>query len=75
MRGVNGARGEAAAVLAGAERRLCLTLGALAESETALGVSGVAASYGGVSAALSCFAVALVVCSLGFLWLMRPARA
>ena len=39
------------------------------------GVSGVVASYGGVSAALSCFAVALVVCSLGFLWLMRPARA
>ncbi len=43
MRGVNGARGEAVAVLAGAERRLCLTLGALAEIETALGVSGVAA--------------------------------
>lgn len=30
-------------VLAGAERRLCLTLGALAEMETALGVSGVEA--------------------------------
>ena len=27
----NGARGEVVAVLAGAERRLCLTLGALAE--------------------------------------------
>ncbi|MFC5342736.1 GTA-gp10 family protein [Brevundimonas staleyi] len=40
---VNGARGEAIAVLAGEERRLCLTLGALAEIETALGVSGVAA--------------------------------
>lgn len=39
----NGVRGEAVAVLAGAERRLCLTLGALAEIETALGVSGVAA--------------------------------
>lgn len=42
MIGVNGARGEAVAVLAGAERKLCLTLGALAEMETALGVSGVA---------------------------------
>lgn len=42
MTGVNGARGEAVAVLAGGERRLCLTLGALAEIETALGVSGVA---------------------------------
>ncbi len=29
-------------MLAGEERRLCLTLGALAEIETALGVSGVA---------------------------------
>lgn len=42
MIGVNRARGEAVAVLAGAERRLCLTLGALAEIETALDVSGVA---------------------------------
>ena len=42
MRGVNRARGEAIAVLAGEERKLCLTLGALAEIETALGVSGVA---------------------------------
>ncbi|WP_298160551.1 GTA-gp10 family protein [Brevundimonas sp.] len=42
MSGANGARGEAVAVLAGGERRLCLTLGALAEIETALGVSGVA---------------------------------
>lgn len=41
MTGVNGVRGEAVVVLAGAERRLCLTLGALAEIETALGVSGV----------------------------------
>jgi hypothetical protein len=38
--GSNGARGEAAAWLAGAERTLCLTLGALAEIETALGVKG-----------------------------------
>lgn len=38
----NGVRGEATAVLAGAERRLCLTLGALAEIETGLGVAGVA---------------------------------
>jgi len=36
----NGARGEAVAVLAGAERRLCLTLGVLAELETAFGLSG-----------------------------------
>ena len=40
---VNGVRGEAVAVLAGAERRLCLTLGALAEIETGLGVAGMAA--------------------------------
>lgn len=40
---VNGARGEAAVMLAGAERRLCLTLGALAEIETALGLETVAA--------------------------------
>jgi hypothetical protein len=39
---MNGARGEASAVLAGAERRLCLTLGALAEIETALEVDGLA---------------------------------
>ena len=38
--GAKGARGEAAAWLAGAERTLCLTLGALAEIETALGVTG-----------------------------------
>lgn len=38
--GVNGVRGEAAAFLAGAERTLCLTLGALAEIETALDVKG-----------------------------------
>ena len=36
----NGARGEVIATLAGAERRLCLTLGALAELETAFGLSG-----------------------------------
>jgi hypothetical protein len=39
---MNAVRGEAVARLAGAERRLCLTLGALAEIETALGVSGLA---------------------------------
>ena len=39
----NGARGEVVATLAGAERRLCLTLGALAEMETALGCEGLAA--------------------------------
>lgn len=36
----NGARGEVIADLAGAPRRLCLTLGALAEIETALGLEG-----------------------------------
>lgn len=40
---VNGARGEVAATLAGSERRLCLTLGALAEIEAALGCDGLAA--------------------------------
>ena len=39
----NGVRGEATARLAGAERRLCLTLGALAEIETGLGTAGMAA--------------------------------
>jgi hypothetical protein len=43
MTGVNRARGEVAVMLAGAERRLCLTLGALAEIETALGITGVSA--------------------------------
>ena len=38
----NGARGEVVAMLAGAERRLCLTLGAMAEMETALGCEGLA---------------------------------
>lgn len=37
---MNGARGEVQARLAGEERTLCLTLGALAEIETALGVTG-----------------------------------
>jgi hypothetical protein len=40
---VNGARGETAVVLAGVERRLCLTLGALAEIETALGLESIGA--------------------------------
>ncbi|TCZ59756.1 MFS transporter [Roseicella aquatilis] len=35
--------------------------------------SGVAAGWGGIPAALATFAVALVVCSLGFLWLRRGA--
>lgn len=38
----NGARGEVVAVLAGARRRLCLTLGALAEIETGLALEGLA---------------------------------
>jgi hypothetical protein len=36
----NGVRGEAVALLGGVERRLCLTLGALAEIETRLGLEG-----------------------------------
>jgi len=40
---MNGARGEIEVMLAGAARRLCLTLGALAEIETALGVEGLGA--------------------------------
>ena len=36
----NGARGEVIALLAGSERRLCLTLGALAEIATGLGLEG-----------------------------------
>lgn len=39
---MNGVRGEVTIRLAGAERRLCLTLGALAEMETGLGVDGFA---------------------------------
>ena len=39
----NGARGEVEVVLAGERRRVCLTLGALAEIETGLGVEGLAA--------------------------------
>lgn len=37
----NRVRGEAVAVLAGRERRLCLTLGALAEIEAGLGLTGI----------------------------------
>jgi hypothetical protein len=36
----NAARGEAVVTLAGAERKLCLTLGAMAEIEGALGLEG-----------------------------------
>ncbi len=36
----NGARGEVVVPLAGADRRLCLTLGALAEIETGLALEG-----------------------------------
>ena len=42
----NGARGEVVATLAGSERRLCLTLGALAEMETALACEGLVALAG-----------------------------
>lgn len=37
----NGVRGEVVVELAGRERRLCLTLGALAEIETGLKVEGI----------------------------------
>ncbi len=37
---MNGARGEAGVEIGGRTRRLCLTLGALAELETAFGVEG-----------------------------------
>ena len=40
---MNGARGEAAVMMGGERRRVCLTLGALAEIETGLGVDGLAA--------------------------------
>jgi len=39
----NGARGEVLRSLGGVERRLCLTLGTLAELETALEVDGIGA--------------------------------
>lgn len=39
----NGARGEVQVEIGGAPRRLCLTLGALAEIETALGADGLEA--------------------------------
>lgn len=38
--GVNAVRGETTLIVDGTPRRLCLTLGALAEIETALGVAG-----------------------------------
>lgn len=40
MTGANAARGEVVVTLAGTPRRLCLTLGALAELETAFAVDG-----------------------------------
>ncbi|GAW41257.1 hypothetical protein SH203_01661 [Brevundimonas sp. SH203] len=40
---MNAARGETAVLLGGERRRACLTLGALAEIETGLGVDGLAA--------------------------------
>lgn len=42
MTAVNRARGEVVATLAGQTRRLCLTLGAVAELETAFAVDGFA---------------------------------
>ena len=46
---MNGPRGEVTAVLGGVERRLCLTLGALAELETAFGAEAVDALAGRLS--------------------------
>ncbi|MDY6923847.1 MAG: GTA-gp10 family protein [Pseudomonadota bacterium] len=43
MMAANGVRGEVVVSLAGAERRLCLTLGALAEMEAALECDGLVA--------------------------------
>lgn len=43
MMRANGVRGEVVVPLAGAPRRLCLTLGALAQIETGLGVTGIEA--------------------------------
>lgn len=43
MTAANGPRGEALVMLGGVERRVCLTLGGLAEMETALGCAGVEA--------------------------------
>lgn len=43
MIGANGVRGEVVVDLGGTPCRLCLTLGALAEIETGLGVEGLAA--------------------------------
>lgn len=43
MIAANAARGEVVVTLAGTPRRLCLTLGALAELETAFAVDGFAA--------------------------------
>ena len=40
---MNGVRGEVSATLAGETRRLCLTLGALAEIETGLELEGISA--------------------------------
>lgn len=43
MIAANGVRGEVVVTLAGTPRRLCLTLGALAEMETAFAVDGFSA--------------------------------
>lgn len=43
MAAANGARGEVEVVLSGERHQVCLTLGALAEIETGLGVAGLAA--------------------------------
>lgn len=63
QRGVNGARGEVAVVLAGEPARLCLTLGALAEIETALAV-GDGEPLAGRLKAVTARDVAAILCAL-----------
>lgn len=60
---MNKARGEVSVVLAGAERRLCLTLGGLAEIETALDIDGVS-SLGERMRALSAGDLLVVLAAL-----------
>lgn len=59
----NGARGEVVVTLGGRPRRLCLTLGALAELETALAVDGWEALAGRLRA-LSARDLAVVLAAL-----------
>lgn len=60
-----GARGEAGVMLGGVRRRVCLTLGALAEIETGLGVEGLAAAAERMKA-LSARDLMVVLAARGF---------